>query len=213
MDPVAQSELHPGLGVILLGAGASSRMGQPKLLLPWGNTSVIGHLVQQWRTLGADQIVIVCRAEDAELHTELDRLRFPLLDRIVNPKPERGMFSSIQCAACWPGWQETLGAWAVVLGDQPHLRTEMLRHLLDFQRQHADAICQPAFDGRARHPVVLPERALGALRESGADTFRDFLQGTSFGRFEYAVDDAGLSLDLDRPEHYQTAKTLYLNTP
>ena len=34
------------LGVIILGAGASSRMGRPKLLLPWGDTSVIGHLIR-----------------------------------------------------------------------------------------------------------------------------------------------------------------------
>ena len=43
----------PAIGVIILGAGASSRMGRPKLLLPWGDTSVIGHLIRQWQALGA----------------------------------------------------------------------------------------------------------------------------------------------------------------
>lgn len=213
MNAAPPNQPHPGLGVILLGAGASLRMGRPKLLLPWNNTSVIGHLVQQWQRLGADQIVIVCRAEDEELHAELDRLHFPSLDRVVNSEPERGMFSSIQCAARWEGWRKGLCAWAVVLGDQPHLRTEMLRQLLAFQLEHARAICQPSFGGHARHPVVLPERAFRALRDSGAATLRDFLRQTSCSRFEYATDDAGLSLDLDRPEDYQTAATLYSRIP
>src|SRR5438874_1514761 len=39
-------------GVIILAAGRSRRMGRPKMLLPWGNTTVLGHLVAQWQALG-----------------------------------------------------------------------------------------------------------------------------------------------------------------
>jgi molybdenum cofactor cytidylyltransferase len=90
-------------GVILLGAGASTRMGRPKLLLPWGGTTVLGHLIAQWRALQAGQITVVCAA-DGPVPAELDRLAFAAENRIVNPHPEQGMFSSIQCAARWPGW-------------------------------------------------------------------------------------------------------------
>ena len=51
----------PPFGVVILGAGASSRMGRPKLLLPWGDTSIIGHLIEQWRALAAAQIAVVRR--------------------------------------------------------------------------------------------------------------------------------------------------------
>ena len=68
----------PPLGVIILGAGASSRMGRPKLLLPWGDTTVIGHLIRQWRELGAAQIAVVHRpGRLRKLDAELDRLDFP----------------------------------------------------------------------------------------------------------------------------------------
>src|SRR6267143_6254739 len=110
-------------GVIILAAGASSRMGKPKLLLPWGKTSVIGHLIGQWRELGAEQIAVVTAAGDHALGEELDRLAFPTAARIENPAPELGMFSSIQCAARRPGWKMSLTHWALALGDQPHLRT------------------------------------------------------------------------------------------
>ena len=139
-------------GVVLLAAGASRRMGQPKLLLPWGATSVLGHLVQLWRALGAAQIAVVRPPRTGALELELDRLGFPAANRISNPAPDRGMFSSIQCAAGWPGWQARLTHWAIVLGDQPHVRQETLQQLLDFSAAHPAQVCQPARLGHGRHP-------------------------------------------------------------
>src|SRR5689334_16008537 len=93
------------VGVVILAAGRSSRMGQSKLLLPWDKTSILGHLIQQWQNLGAKQIAVVCSADNPGLAAELARLNFPPSSRIVNPNPERGMFSSVQCAAEWQGWE------------------------------------------------------------------------------------------------------------
>ncbi|HOW79579.1 MAG TPA: NTP transferase domain-containing protein, partial [Verrucomicrobiota bacterium] len=75
----------PALGVVLLAAGRSARMGKPKLLLPWGGTSVLGHLIRQWQSLGAAQLSVVCAAGDSALAAELDRLGFPAENRILNP--------------------------------------------------------------------------------------------------------------------------------
>src|SRR6185369_7472750 len=105
-DAAGPDVLH--FGVVILAAGASSRMGRPKLLLPWGGTSVIGHLLAQWRGLGAEQVSVVCAQANVALDQELNRLQFRPEDRIVNPIPECGMFSSIQCAASWKGWKPTL---------------------------------------------------------------------------------------------------------
>ncbi len=193
---------RPAFGVVILGAGASSRMGRPKLLLPWGDTSVIGHLLRQWRRLGARQVAVVCREDDARLLDELDRLGFPLRNRIVNPAPERGMFSSIICAANWSGWDPALTAWAIVLGDQPHLRMENLRTLLSFQRKHPENICQPSYGGHGRHPVLLPRSSWAELGRSSAPTLKDFLRQSSAKVLECPIDDLGLALDLDTPEDY-----------
>ena len=203
MSPIKD---QTALGVVILGAGASSRMGRPKLLLPWRDTTVIGHLLQQWRELGAAQIGIVLRPPDASLAAELDRLGFPRADRIENPQPERGMFSSILCAAAWPGWKDEIATWAIVLGDQPHLRPETLRQLLEFHFANADAVCQLKFDGHARHPVLLPRRAFKELKVSQAETLKDFLKQTSVRCLRCSVDDPGLALDLDTPEDYQLAQ-------
>lgn len=197
------------LGVVILGAGASSRMGRPKLLLPWGGTSVVGHLIGQWQALGAEQIAIVCRAGDELLGKELDRLGFPQCNRIVNPQPERGMFSSILCAANWDGWQSGLMAWALALGDQPHLRDGTLRTLLAFCREHRESICQPQFEGRAHHPVIFPGEAFAELRQSRDTTLREFLKRISCPSNKCLIEDSGLYLDLDRPEDYRIAQNLH----
>lgn len=190
------------LGVILLAAGVSSRMGRPKLLLPWADTTVIGHLIAQWHELRAQQIAVVLRPGDAALAGELDRLNFPREGRIVNPCPEQGMFSSIRCAANWPGWRNGISHWAITLGDQPHLRPATLRRLLEVSAANPDAICQPSFGGRSAHPVILPAAALAALPGTAAQTLKEFLKLISLARVQTPINDPGLALDLDTPQDY-----------
>jgi molybdenum cofactor cytidylyltransferase len=59
MSPSSKEARPLCFGVILLAAGRSRRMGRAKLLLPWGEASVLGHLVSQWRSLGATQLAVV----------------------------------------------------------------------------------------------------------------------------------------------------------
>jgi len=194
---------RPSLGVVILGAGASVRMGKPKLLLPWHGTTVIGGILAQWRELGVAQIGIVLRPNDMALRMELDRLRFPEDARIENPEPERGMFSSIVCAAHWSGWRREIKSWAIVLGDQPHLQTETLRTLLKTHAQNRDGICQPMSGGRRAHPVILPYSTFDSLKSSGAATLKDFLNLAAAPRVLHEVADSGLLLDMDTPEDYK----------
>jgi len=196
------------LGVVILGAGASLRMGQPKLLLPWAGTSVIGHIIRQWLALGARQITIICRPGDEALAIELDRLGFRQSDRIENPRPESGMFSSILCAATWAGWNKEISTWAIVLGDQPHLRAETLRILLEYSAQNPDSICQPEFGGHGWHPVLLPRQAFADLKTTKARTLKDFLKQISCPLVKRSIPDAGLALDLDTPEDYKQANSI-----
>jgi molybdenum cofactor cytidylyltransferase len=190
-------------GVVILGAGRSRRMGRPKLLLPWGRTSVLGHLLWQWRGLGATQVAVVHNPRDAVMRAELARLGVAEEATIPNPDPERGMFSSIQCASGWAGWAPGLTHWAIALGDQPHLRLETLRGLMTFASGREHQICQPAFQGRRCHPVVLPRSLFSELKASTATDLRAFLAGRSVALCE--LDDPGLTLDLDRPEDYEKA--------
>ena len=196
------------VGVIILAAGRSARMGRPKLLLPWGGTSVLGHLIEQWRALGAEQVAVVCAPGDVAVPAELDRLGFPAQNQIINPAPERGMFSSIQCAAQWPEWQASLTHWAIMLGDQPHLQPQTLRRVLDFSAAQPARICQPARLGHGRHPVLLPKTLFRQLAGSTAATLKDFLVAMPGEVALCEVDDPGMEVDIDRPEDYDRAVDL-----
>jgi len=196
------------LAVVILAAGRSARMGKPKLLLPWRATSVLGHLIHQWRALRAAQVAVVCAPGDRAIQAELDQLGFSAEDRIYNPAPERGMFSSIQSAAQWPGWQPALTHWAIVLGDQPHLQRRTLRRVLDLSAAHPNKVCQPARHGHGRHPVLLSKAVFRQILRSTATTLKDFLADNARRIVRCELDDPGLNLDIDRPEDYRRALLL-----
>jgi molybdenum cofactor cytidylyltransferase len=195
-------------GVVILAAGASRRMGRPKLLLPWERTSVVGHLLQTWAQLGSAQIAVVCAADAESLVTELDRISFPLANRVVNPAPENGMFSSIRCAANWEGWKPDLTHWIITLGDQPHLKPATLQTLLEFSARNPEKICQPMRGERRKHPVLFPERFFRGLKSSSAGDLKFFLQEYTGNLSGFESDDAGLDLDMDTPEDYERVKSL-----
>lgn len=47
------------ISAIILAAGQSKRMGQPKLLLPWENTTVLGKVIETIQTAGVEDILVV----------------------------------------------------------------------------------------------------------------------------------------------------------
>jgi len=191
------------MGVVLLAAGRSRRMGRPKLLLPWRDSSILGDAIQLWRSLGVEHLAVAHAVDDDPMEKELDRLGLTSDQRIPNPFPDQGMFSSIQAAARWGGWRKDLTRWAIVLGDQPRARPATLRSLLDFSARQPSVICQPSRRGRPRHPVVLPSLTFASLAGSKAKDLKEFLSPLSRALME--SDDEGLDLDVDTPADYRAA--------
>ena len=193
------------LGVVILAAGASSRMGRAKMLLPWKETTMLGQVIELWKSIEPAELAVVCAAGAADVAAELDRIGLPDVSHIINPNPARGMFSSIQCAALWERWNAQLTHWAIALGDQPHVRAATLRGLADFTAQNPTNICQPAFQGRPRHPVFVPQPVWKELAISEDESLRHFLNARASNVRLLPVDDAGVALDLDVPSDYQRA--------
>lgn len=192
-------------GVVILAAGASQRMGRAKMLLRWRDTSVLGHLRNTWGALEAAQICVVHSASDATVQAELDRLGHPKGDRISNPQPETGMFGSIQCAALWKGWDPDLTHWLLTLGDQPHLRWETLKSLVECAIINPDRICQPALDDRPKHPAFFPKSIFRELGDASETNLKEFLTNRAASISLQPASDPGLDFDLDTPADYQEA--------
>jgi molybdenum cofactor cytidylyltransferase len=190
-------------GVVILAAGSSRRMGRPKLLLPWGNTTIIGSQIDTWRSLGVPQIAVVHRAGDLDFLRELDRIRVSQEHRISNPTPQDQMFGSVRCAATWSGWNSNLTHVVISLGDQPQLKPGTLRDLLELSTESPQEICQPLYGGRTRHPIVFPRGTFQTLKNSEATTLKEFLRTENVVGIE--LNDPGLALDIDDSADYEKA--------
>jgi molybdenum cofactor cytidylyltransferase len=107
------------ISTILLAAGLSSRMGQPKLLLPWGGTTVLGQVVSTFAAVGIEEIIVVTggvREQIEGLVAELAK-DYPVRT-VYNPAYARGeMLSSIQAGLSALNSQPR--AALIGLGDQP----------------------------------------------------------------------------------------------
>jgi molybdenum cofactor cytidylyltransferase len=180
--PAGKASLAIGefqFAAVILGAGRSSRMGQPKLLLPWEGGTILEHLIEQWLSVGATQVSAVV-AENSPVADVVRRDGRAAC--ITNPDPDRGMFSSVRCAAEWGDWKPAVTHWTISLGDQPHLQSTTLSVLIEAVRADPQAVWQPSYQGRRRHPVVLPESAFHALRQTGATDLKNFLESSSIAR-------------------------------
>jgi molybdenum cofactor cytidylyltransferase len=194
------------LAAIILAAGRARRMGKPKLLLPWHGSTIIAHEIETWRNIHSDaetvDVRVVCGSRPDPIQDELDRLHFPETSRIINPKPDDGMFSSLRCAA-WENWPADITHFAIILGDQPHLKRATLQKVVHIAQEEFDHICQPRNNGDLGHPVILPRAQFLELGKTEADRLRDYLGTQQVEAIE--VDDPGLKLDIDVAADYEAA--------
>jgi molybdenum cofactor cytidylyltransferase len=195
--------------VAILAAGASSRMGRPKLLLPWGETTILSHLIRTWRDAGATEIGVVTSGSNSPLEEEISRFAGESIHRITNPEPERGMFSSVQAAAQYSGWKVSASHYVLALGDQPQVRLDTLRQLVGCAARFTNSVVQPSYNGGRKHPVIFPQDWWGELARTDVATLRDFLNAYREAIRLVDVSDPGLEIDLDTPGDYQKASSLY----
>jgi molybdenum cofactor cytidylyltransferase len=186
------------IAAIVLAAGLSRRMGQPKLLLDWGGQPLLRRVVEQARAAGLDDLVVVTGPEAPELRRALDGLpvRF-----VVNPEPERGQASSIACAVAALG--PSIEAALILLGDQPLLPPEVIPRLLERFRQGGMQIVAPIYRGVQGNPVLFAAAVFPELaRLTGDSGARPVLQRDP-GRVERVLFDLPVPADLDTPEEYE----------
>jgi molybdenum cofactor cytidylyltransferase len=186
-------------GVILLAAGASKRMGTQKLLLPWQETTVVGHIVDQFLHSRADHISVITGHDRTALHRALDGCPVCL---VHNPDVSHGMLSSVRCGLrALPEHCDTV---LVALGDQPHITSTLIDELIQaFTRSHR-RILVPCYAGRRGHPLLFARRYAGevATRFDGVG-LRGLLQAHPEEVYEYPVSQASVLSDMDVPEDYR----------
>ena len=183
--------------MLLLAAGASTRMGQPKQLLTWQGRTLLRHAAETAVASGCAPIVLVTGAIHDELVTEIAGLS---IQAVRNEHWETGMASSIRTglAAVAPARPRAV---LIMLTDQPLVTPELLRQLVAQQRQTHTPIVAAAYGNTIGVPAVFDRALLPRLLQlQGAEGAGRLIAslGAAVGQVHFP---AGL-LDVDTPEQY-----------
>lgn len=198
--------MNNNVAAIILAAGLSRRMGQPKMLLPWGDTTVLGRVVDTFAAAGVGELVIVTGGAQQAVEAEAQRLAhdFPLR-WVHNPRFEHGeMTSSLQTGLAALGGQ--CQAALVALGDQPQLSLSAVQKVIEAFDTSSASLIVPSYNLSRGHPWLLRRELWGLILALKADqTLRDFLNTHAAGIL-YVDTDATVLKDLDTPEDYRREK-------
>ncbi len=187
----------PIAGIILAG-GASRRMGTPKALLQFQGETFLDRLIRLF--------VDVCRPVIVVLGHNAEQIRAGIerasqVTFAVNPDPERGMLSSLQC-----GLEAVpTGAAAVMFTpvDHPNVQSATLEKLAASFRAGRAAVTVPTHQSRHGHPVCIARALVDELLAlPPAAQASDVIRRNSNQTTYVAVDDPAVTSDIDDPSAY-----------
>ena len=144
------------IAALVLAAGGSSRFGAPKQLLPWGETTLLGHVLETLRGLPIDEVFVVIGANGDEI---LDKVDLSGTSVIENPEWEEGMASSLRVGLDAVLRLSRADAVVIFLGDQPDISEEVVTGLIDARKSTKRQAIVPKYRYAWGNPVVV-ERSL-----------------------------------------------------
>lgn len=193
------------LAAVIAAAGLSRRMGRPKQLLPWGDSTAIAAVARSLGQAGACPVVCVTGHRGEEVAAALAGT-----GAVAIPNPaygERELLSSYQVGVRWLLAQEAssgpIQGALLSLGDQPHLPASTIARIADQARRAPDRIVIPSYNMRRGHPMVLP-RPLWAelLALSEDETLRTLIDRYADNIVYVNMKSDAVLLDMDSPDAY-----------
>jgi molybdenum cofactor cytidylyltransferase len=190
--------------VLLLAAGASSRMGQPKMFLTWRGETLLQHAVSAAASVSTPVFVVTGEHTDKVAAA----LQQPAVQLISNPQWQEGMGTSVAA-----GITGILQAGylpdqiIIVVCDQPFISAGLLQQLIDTNVSSGKGIVGCSYDNIIGTPVLFDKQYFPALQGlNGQQGAKRLLQ-------QYAEDVATIpfpqgSIDIDTPEDYERLTNL-----
>lgn len=191
---------------IVLAAGTSSRMGEEnKLLLPFGESTVLESVVAAVCASPIEDVVVVTGHEDRFIRDALASYRVRIA---YNPEYEEGLSTSIRRGVLASD-RET-DAFVIVLGDMPFITDLTIGRLIElFDASRERAIVVTTFQGNRGHPVVFDGSYRSDLMALTGDVGgRSILEAHPDAVVEVEVRDAHVLEDIDTWDAYTAAREL-----
>ncbi len=183
---------------VLLAAGESSRISQPKQLLHWKGKTLIEHAARTAIDAGLHPVVVVIgsRADDVRA-----AIQSPVTI-VENARWTEGMSTSLRAGL--QALPEDVDAAIMLLVDQPRVGADHLRALIEAYRESGKPIVGSAFQGRRASPTLF-DRSLFAelMRVAGDEGGRSIVQANMDRVLLVEAEDALTLQDIDTIEDWQ----------
>jgi molybdenum cofactor cytidylyltransferase len=181
---------------LVLGAGGSSRLGRPKQLLPYRDTTLLGHVVGTARACRFNQIVVAIggAADEVRAHVDLAGT-----DVVVNEAYGAGCSSSI--AAALGTVDPRCDVIVLMLGDQPGVTADAVAALLAGRGDAPLALCR--YDEGRGHPIAFARSTFAELANLHGDKGVWRLLGQHADEVTEVDVPGQIPLDVDTPEDYR----------
>jgi len=186
------------ISAVVLAAGASTRMGQQKLLLPLNGEALVRRVVQQVAGAGFDDVLVVVGSEFEQV---LESLHGLAIRHAVNLDFANGMGSSFRTAvANLPRSEAAMFA----LADQPFVTSTEYRRLLETYRQQGSPIVSVRYGDVTAPPHLFAREffsELSSLEHGARPVLLRHRDETTILSFP-----SDLLVDIDTPEDYEEAR-------
>jgi molybdenum cofactor cytidylyltransferase len=181
---------------LVLGAGGSKRLGQPKQLLPFGDGTLLGHTLGTARACNFDQLVVPIGGAADEVRERVDLTGAEV---VVNYAYGSGCSSSI--AAALSAVDPRCEVLVLMLGDQPGVSPATVQALLDGRGDAPLAVCR--YDDGRGHPLAFDRSVFPQLADLHGDKGVWRLLDERAGAVVEVPVPGPIPLDVDTPEDYE----------
>ena len=186
---------------ILLAAGLSTRMGAPKQLLPFGESTIVETVVDNMLGAKFDEVIVVVGHRAEEIQTQLGTRP---IKAVFNPDYRDGMLTSAQTGI---RALESSDAFALMLVDQPFITSTLIDQVVDAYQRTEKGIALPSYNYKRGHPVIFDQKyacnILALTSESGG--VRTLFKAYGDDIHYVTVDTDNVLRDIDYREDYERA--------
>ncbi len=187
------------VSAILLAAGESKRMGRPKLLLPFGDSTVLGQTIDNLVSSMVDEVVVVLGARGQEVGRAVAARP---VKAVFNPDYRRGMSTSLTCGLKQISRR---ARWVMVaLADQPLVDTGTYNRLIEAATGSQKGIVVPVYRGKRGNPIILSAAYRGELMSLEGDVGgREVVKEHPGDVLELAVSCQGVVININTMAEYR----------
>jgi molybdenum cofactor cytidylyltransferase len=191
---------------VILAAGASSRMGTPKAMLPLTHAAdtFLARLVKRFCEAGIPDIVIVTGAHAGTVRGAAGRIRLPVRFE-HNDHWRDGQLTSL-LAGLRDRAGDEIEAALVTLVDAPFVSADTIRRVVRVWRTEHALIVRPSHGDLHGHPVLFDRSLFHELHAADPKVgAKAVVRSHAAHIVNVPVDDPGAFVDIDTPEDYQAA--------